>query len=197
MKTLFNKQIRLGVLFTAVFLLVAAMVGFTESSSGTTQSEYLDDSSIEWGDEADDTWRNDIHGIESIRVQVSSEVIGKQVKSVTEVEKLNPSRDLQTTNGLAMELRRIVRAGRSMETLRNSPIQGLKRRCYDGMQRLQAEVIAIKARRKNLAVTTKSLSLGKVFSNVMKCVSCGGDAKKACDLARKDLNVIVRSLSMD
>ena len=197
MKTLFNKQIRLGVLLTAVFLLVAAMVGFTESTSGTTQSEYWDDSTIERDYEADDTWRNDIHGIESIRVQVSSEVIGKQVKSVTEVEKLNPSKDLQTTNSLAMELRRIVRAGRSMETLRNSPIQALKRRCYDGMQRLQAEVIAIKARRKNLAVTTQSLSLGKVFSNVMKCVSCGGDAKKACDLARKDLNVIVRSLSMD
>ncbi|GMQ80607.1 MAG: hypothetical protein BMS9Abin05_0035 [Rhodothermia bacterium] len=84
-----------------------------------------------------------------------------------------------------------------MKALRNIPNRSLRRRCYDGMQKLQAEARAIMTRRRNLAVPTRSLSLDEVFSNVMKCVSCGGDAKQACDLAQKDLDVIARSLSMD
>ncbi|TDI69984.1 MAG: hypothetical protein E2O85_04585 [Bacteroidetes bacterium] len=197
MKSLFNKQIRVGVLLTAVFLLFAALVVFAESTSDATHSDYWDDTSTEWDYEAYDTWRNKIHSINSKRVQISSEAIGKQVKSAMEVEKLKPSKDLQSANGLAMELRRIVRAGRSMESLRNTQNQALRRRCYDGMRKLQAQAIAIKTRRKNLAVPTRSLSLEKVFSNILKCVSCAGNANQACNLAQKDLDLIVRSLSMD
>ena len=197
MKALFKKQFSVVVLPAAVFLLVAALVILAEYTSDAVRAHYRDESTTESDYEADNSSRNDIHSIDSKRVLVSAKAIGKEVKSETEIEKLTLANDLKTANGLAMELRRIVRAGRSMEALRNSHNKTLERRCYDGMHKLQREARAIKARRRNLAVPTQSFSLDQVFSNILKCVSCEGDAMMACDLAQKDLDMVVRSLSMD
>ena len=86
-----------------------------------------------------------------------------------------------------------------MDVLRNRANSVLKRRCYQGMQKLQSDITSIRQRRKNIAIRSsdESVSLNKVFSNIMKCVSCDGDASQFCNVAQKDLDIITRSLSLN
>ncbi len=199
MNGLWTTAIKTAILLTIILLLSAAVAILATDSSGPGNVDYGDyDDSYAYEDDWEDFGENlPEYDADLQTAHVSAGTTGGGSGRVTGSS--SGARDLATANGLVMELLRIVRAGRSMDVLRNSPNPVQKRRCFDGMKKLQSDVMSIKARRKNLALraSAESVSLSKVFGNVMKCVSCDGDAGQACNLAQKDLDIIIRSLSLN
>jgi len=105
--------------------------------------------------------------------------------------------DLLNANSLVSELRRIVRAGESMDPLRTGDNNTLSRRCFDGMKKLQSDVREVAKRRQNIVVSGSSVSMNRMFGNIMKCVSCEDGASRYCPLAERDLDLVRQSLSID
>ncbi|GMQ80606.1 MAG: hypothetical protein BMS9Abin05_0034 [Rhodothermia bacterium] len=95
-----------------------------------------------------------------------------------------------TVQWLIMELRRLIRAGRSMEALRNSDNLTLTRRCLDGMQRLQKQSRSIMSKGGSLPLPTEPPSINSVLSKIRVCTSCGSAARQSCSEADRDLTMI-------
>ncbi len=192
MKAFWTTATKTAILLTIILLLSAAIASLATDSSGPGDIDYDDFYAYE-GD-----WDGFLENLPAYDADVytahaTAGGSGRITGSSSSVK------DLVTANGLVMELRRIVRAGRSMDVLRNRANSVLKRRCYEGMQKLRSDIASIRQRRKNLAIgsSAESVSLDEVFSSIIKCVSCDGDASQFCNVAQKDLDIITRSLSLN
>lgn len=95
---------------------------------------------------------------------------------------------------LLMELKRIVRAGRSMDGLRQSGNNTLSRRCMDGTQKLQRESRLVMQKGGSFSLPPELPSINSVLGKIKKCISCDGDARAACDSADRDLALITGSV---
>ena len=95
---------------------------------------------------------------------------------------------------LLMELKRITRAGRSMDGLRESKNPAQSRRCMDGMQKLQRESRTVLQKGGSISLPPELPSINSVLGKIKACISCGGDARAACDSADRDLALISGSV---
>ncbi len=196
MKAFWTTTTKTAILLTIILLLSAAIASLATNSSGPGDIDYDDFYAYE------DDWEGFLENLPAYDADVyaAHATAGTTGGGSGRITGSSSSvKDLVTANGLVKELRRIVRAGSSMDVLRNRANSVLKRRCYEGMQKLRSDIASIRQRRKNLAIgsSAESVSLDKVFSNIIKCVSCDGDASQFCHVAQKDLDTITRSLSLN
>ena len=192
MSRLTNKQIRTGALLCAALFLLIAMVLVVHQYDEGSKTPSSGDSRLAFAETDGDSWRNGIHDrTRGFSLTPVLEIDPNIESDVLKVEN-GPEKDLLTANGLAIELKRIVRAGKSMETLRSSSDRAQVRRCFEGMEKLRNRALSIHSRRRNIVIPSEaSISLNDVMKNVIKCISCDGDARKACDLAQVQLGTIV------
>jgi len=118
----------------------------------------------------------------------------KSAHSNPGVAMVSESSEPVTVRWLIMELRRLIRAGRSMEGLRNSDNATLTRRCLDGMKKLQKQSRSVMARGGSLQLPGDQPSINAVLSNIKVCTSCGGTARQSCNAADRDLTLIAQGL---
>ena len=205
MKKFWTRTTTTAVLVAIILMLSAALLvqvtdpgGSTAESQSFARSSWASTSSASES-ELDGELLSGYDGVEG-RVQSGAD-IGSSASTARSTEKdaTRPARrqDLQNANSLVSELRRIVRAGNKMEVLRSTENGALTRRCFDGMKKLQSDVLNISKRRQNIAVSGSSVSVSHMLANVMKCVRCDAAAINYCKAAESDLNEIHRSLSIN
>ena len=203
MKKFWTKTTRTTLLLLIILFLSAAL--FIQANSSTTVSNPLFASrSAAWERPASMSVQTEdisetITGYDATTSlgDVGSPVQATPAPTPQDQYRSAQQQDLENANGLVSSLRRIIRSGNSMNALRSSNNPTLQRRCFEGMKKLQSEARDIRQRRRNITLSSSTTSLGKVFSNIMKCVSCDSDAPNYCALATKDLIEINRSLSIN
>lgn len=201
MKKKRSRATKTGLLIAIILMLAVAVIiqaGFMSASSTADQDEYV------YWDDMDEAY--DDPGLvgsgygsasSSTHANQAAELSSPAPTAVVKSSGSTPSQDLKNANGLVTALRRIVRAGQKMDLLRSTSNHTLRRRCVEGMKKLQNEALQIRSRRKNIALPSASTPLGKVFGNIMRCASCDDDANNYCAIAQKDLDEISRSLSLN
>ena len=98
-------------------------------------------------------------------------------------------REKLTTLGLVGELKRIIRAGRKLETLRNSRNLTLTRRCLETSQELESNLASVRSWGLNIPFPAGTTSLEEVFQQAAICVSCSSEARTFCVMAETGLNM--------
>lgn len=94
-----------------------------------------------------------------------------------------------------MGLRLLIRAGRSMEMLRNSRNLTLTRRCQNGMQKLQEQLRSIMSKGRSLLLPTEPPSINAVLGKIKVCTSCASSARKSCNEADRELTLIAQGVT--
>jgi hypothetical protein len=205
MKRTRTKTTTTGLLVAIILLLSAALFiqagGYTSSENFSRPAQPARWENPAPADYPEPTTNDRIagYGAPMPAVEMTSEsTASSESEAAVPAERVQPAvDDLRNANSLVGELRRIVRAGQKMDVLRSTGNNALSRRCVDGMKKLQADLVEIRKRRRNVAVSGSAGSLNSVFLNMMKCVSCNGDAMNYCVQAEQELNEIDRSLSIN
>lgn len=137
----------------------------------------------------------DRYSIDSEYVSAAGSSVSKAAHSNPGVARLSTDSEEVTVQWLIMGLRRIIRAGRSMEMLRNSRNLTLTRRCQNGMQKLQKQLRSIMSKGRSLPLPTERPSINAVLSKIKVCISCGGSARKSCTEADRELTRIAQGVT--
>ena len=205
MKKARTKTTTTGILVAIILLLSTALFiqagGYTSNENGSQPVDPTRWENPAPADYPEPTTNERIAGYGSPMpaVEMTSESTASSAsEAAAPAERVQAAKDdLRNANSLVGELRRIVRAGRKMDVLRSTGNNALTRRCVDGMKQLQADLVEIRKRRRNVAVSSSAGSLNSVFLNMMKCVTCNSDATNYCVKAEQELNEINRSLSIN
>ena len=135
------------------------------------------------------------------RDSIDSEYVSAAGSSVSKAAHSNPgvarlSADSEVTvQWLMMGLRRIIRAGRSMEMLRTSRNLTLTHRCQNGMQKLHAQLRSIMSKGRSLLLPTEPPSINAVLGKFKVCTSCYSSARKSCNEADRELTLIAQGVT--
>ncbi|MCZ6758530.1 MAG: hypothetical protein O7C39_09630 [Bacteroidetes bacterium] len=137
----------------------------------------------------------DRDSIDSEYVSAAGSSVSKAAHSNPGVAHLSADSEEVTVQWLMMGLRRIIRAGRSMEMLRNSRNLTLTHRCQNGMQKLQEQLRSIMSKGRSLPLPTEPPSINAVLSKIKVCTSCGSSARKSCSEADRELTRIAQGFT--
>ena len=137
----------------------------------------------------------DRDSIDSEYVSAAGSSVSKAAHSNPGVASLSADSEEVTVQWLIMGLRRIIRAGRSMEMLRTSRNLTLTHRCQNGMLKLQEQLRSIMSKGRSLPLPTEPPSINAVLSKIKVCTSCGSSARKSCNEADRELTLIAQGVT--
>ena len=180
----------------SILVLFSALVAYLiwDENTSSNQTPYVSAANSREAIEYVEEPTQDVDSFDSEYVSVGASSAPKSAHSNPSMAATTEFSQSVTVEWVIAELRRLIRAGRSMEALRNSDNLTLNRRCLDGMQKLQKQSRSIMSRGGSLPFPTEPPTINEVISKIKVCTSCGSSARKACIEAERDITLIAKGV---
>ncbi len=195
MRVPWNSDTKPALLFTLAVMMFGAIIWVQDNTSDVARGDFWEKSAEEYADgetEAlDSSIDRTINSVERFS-PVATGSGGSVLRSTPQPEQ-NP---ILVAKRLSVEMRQIIRAGRSMKSLRCSTNDILLRRCRVGMNKLERWINSVAERERRLALPESVSPMRDVFTYAKICTSCRSNASDYCVLAEKALSIVNASLGI-
>lgn len=193
MRIPWNSATKPALLFTLALMIFAAIFLVQDHLTDVTTGDVWENSAEDYADSETEELDESIGRTINATERYSPVVVGsgESIQRSTQQPQQDP---IVVAKRLAVEMHQIIRAGRSMKSLRTSDNDVLLRRCRVGLNELHRWINSVAERERRLGLPDNASSMIDVYAYAKICTSCRSDASPNCDLAEKALTVVNKSL---